>query len=99
MDQAGEADAGNVPGVRVQSRNVPDRFLRQREVVGQEAAAILLGEEAVEAPGTLREDADIENVDHQEIARLGAMHADRAGEEVDDGEIDIADIVGGIRCS
>ena len=84
MNQAGEAHARHVARVGVHARNVPDRLLRQREVVGQKAAAILLGEEAVEAPGTLRQDADIEKIDDQEIARLGALDTDRPGEEVHD---------------
>ena len=96
MDQSGKAHAGDVAGVRIKSGNIPDRFLRQREVVGEKAAAILFGKESVEAPRALRENADVENIDDQKVARLGAMHTDRSGEKVNDAEIDIADIVGGI---
>lgn len=42
------------------------------------------------------ERAGIEDVDHEEVARLGALHADGAGEIVHGGQVDIADIVGGI---
>jgi hypothetical protein len=94
MNESGEADTRDVAGVRIESGNIPDRFLRQREVIGQ-AAAILFGKETVEAPRALREDADVENVDDQEIAGLGAMDADRPGQKVHDGKIDVADIVGG----
>jgi hypothetical protein len=96
MDQSGKAHAGDVAGVRIKSGNIPDRFLRQREVVGEKAAAILFGKESVEAPRALRENADVENIDDQKVARLGAMHTDRSGEKVNDAEIDIADIIGGI---
>ncbi len=65
-------------------------------MVGEEAAAVLLGEEAVEAPQALLERPHVEQVDDQEIARLGALHADRAGEEVHDGKIDIAHVIGGV---
>ena len=64
-------------------------------MIGQEAAAVLLREEAVEAPETLRQRADIEQIDDQQIAGLGAFHPDRAGQEVHDREIDIAHVVRG----
>ena len=95
MDEAGEVDAGHVARMRVHARDVPDRLLRQREVIGEEAAAVLLGEEAVEAPQALGQRADIEQVDDQQIARLGAFDTDRAGQEVHDGQIDVANVVGG----
>ena len=96
MDQAGEVHAGNVARRGVEALDVPDRLLRQREMIGQEAAAVLLGEEAVEAPQALLQRADVEQVDHQEIAGLGALDADRAGQEVHDRQIDVAHVVGGI---
>ena len=96
MDQAGEVHAGNVARRRVEALDVPDRFLRQREMIGQEAAAVLLGEEAVEAPQALLQRTDVEQVDHQQIAGLGALDADRAGQEVHDRQIDVAHVVGGI---
>ena len=96
MDQAGEIHAGNVARRRVEALDVPDRLLRQREMIGQEAAAILLGEEAVEAPEALLQRTDVEQVDHQQIAGLGALDADRAGQEVHDRQIDVAHVIGGI---
>ena len=96
MDQAGEIHAGHVARRRVEALDVPDRFLRQREVIGQEAAAVLLGEEAVEAPQALLQRADVEQIDHQEIAGLGALDADRAGQEMHDRQIDVAHVIGGI---
>ena len=63
---------------------------------GQEAAAVLLGEEAVEAPQAFLLRADVEQIDHQEIAGLGALDADRAGQEMHDRQIDVAHVVGGI---
>ncbi len=47
-------------------------------MIGEEAATVLLGEKAVEAPQALRQRTDIEEVDHQEIAGLGAGHPDGA---------------------
>ena len=96
MDQAGEVHAGNVTRRGVEALDVPDRLLRQREMVGQEAAAVLLGEEAVKAPQALLQRTDVEQIDHQEIAGLGALDADRAGQEVHDRQIDVAHVVGGI---
>ena len=94
MNEAGETDSRNVTGMRVEAGNVPDRLLRQREMVGEKAAAVLLGEEAVEAPEALRQGTDVENIDNEEIAGLGAVDADRAGQKVHDREIDVAHIVG-----
>ena len=96
MDQAGKVHAGNVARRGVEALDVPDRLLRQREMIGQEAAAVLLGEEAVKTPEAFLQRADVEQVDHQEIAGLGALDADRAGQEVHDRQIDVAHVVGGI---
>ena len=96
MDEAGELHAGNVTRMGIQAGDVPDRLLRQREVVGQEAAAVLLGEEAVEAPQAFRQGADVEQIDHQKIAGLGALDSDRAGQEMHDRQIDVAHVVGRI---
>ncbi len=96
MNQAGEIHAGNVARRGVHALEVPDRLLRQREMIGQETAAVLLGEEAVEAPQALLQRSDIEQIDHQEIAGLGALDADRAGQEMHDRQVDVADVVGGI---
>ncbi|MNT12322.1 hypothetical protein D3C72_1472450 [compost metagenome] len=73
---------------------IPDRLLRLRKMIGQEAAAVLLREEAVEAPLAVRLRANVEQIHHEEVARLCAFHAHRAGQEVDDGEVDVTHIVG-----
>ena len=65
-------------------------------MIGQEAAAVLLGEEAVEAPKALLQRTDVEQIDHQQIAGLGALDADRTGQEMHDRQIDVAHVVGGI---
>jgi hypothetical protein len=65
-------------------------------VVGEEAAAVLLREEAVEAPQAVVLGADVEQVHHQQVAGLGAFHADRAAEVVHGGEVDVAHVVGGV---
>ncbi len=96
MNQAREIHAGNVARGRIEALDIPDRFLRQREVIGKEATAVLLREEAVETPHALLQGTDIEQVDDQKIAGLGPLHTDRAGEEVHDRQIDVAHIVRGI---
>ena len=96
MDQAGEAHARDVARLGEHALEVPDRLLRLGEVLVEEAAAVLLGEEAVEAPLALGLGADVEQVDHQQVAGLGALDADRAGQEVDDRQVDVAHVVGGI---
>src|SRR5208282_2317164 len=94
MNEAREVDAGYVTGMRIEAGNVPDRFLRQRKMVGEKAAAILLGEESVEAPQAVRLGADVEQIDDQQISRLGASYADRAGQKVYDGQVDVANVIG-----
>src|SRR5882672_3033661 len=96
MNEARKIHARNVPGRGVHALEIPDRLLRQREMVGQKAAAILLGEEAVEAPEAFLHRADVEQIDHQQVAGLGALDADRAGQEVHDRQVDVAHVVGGI---
>src|SRR6476660_736242 len=96
MDQARKIHAGNMTRGRIEALDVPDRFLRQREMIGQEAAAILFGEEAVKTPEAFLERTDVEQVDHEQIAGLSTLDANRAGQEMHDREIDIAHVIGGI---
>ena len=63
---------------------------------GEEAAAILLAEEAIEAPEAVVLGADVEQVDHQQIARLGPFDADRTRKVVHRAEVDVAHIVGAV---
>ncbi len=51
-------------------------------MLGEKAAAVLFGEEAVESPQAVRQRTNIEQIDDQQIARLGALDLDRTGEEV-----------------
>ena len=73
---------------------VPDRLVGVGEVVGQEAAAVGLREDAGVAPALawrvavlLRglHRAQVEDVDDEQVARLGALHSDRSAEHVRDG--------------
>src|ERR1700691_1645708 len=93
MNEPSKLDAGDVTRMGVEAGNVPDRFLRQRKMIGQEAATVLLREETVEAPKALRQRADVKQVDDQKIAGLGAFDTDRPGQEMYDRQIDVAHIV------
>ena len=82
MRDAGVADAGHVARRRVLAVEVPDRLVGVGEVVGQEAAAVGLGEDARVAPALARRvavllrrlaRAEVEDVDDQQVARLGAL--------------------------
>jgi len=75
VDQAGVFHARHVATLGEHAVEVPDGLLRQREVVGQEAATVLLTEEAVETPLAVVLGADVEQVHHQQVAGLGALHA------------------------
>ena len=63
-------------------------------MVGEETAAVAAGKDAGEAPLVAAQGADIEDVDDENVARLGAAHLDRAAEDVDDRQVDVADVVG-----
>jgi hypothetical protein len=74
-------------------------------VVGQEAAAVDLREHAGVAPPLARRvaellrrlaGAEVEDVHDEQVARLGALHLDRAAEHVADRQVDITDVVRGV---
>jgi hypothetical protein len=74
-------------------------------VVGEEAAAVDLGEDAGVAPALARGVAvllwrlagpEVEDVDDEEVARLRALDLDRAAEHVRLGQVDVAHVVGGV---
>jgi len=65
-------------------------------VIGQKTAAIALGEEPRETPFGIRQGANVEDIDHQQVAGLGALHPDRATQIMHLGEIHVPDVVGRI---
>ena len=83
---AGDANSGQVGRCR---RHVLDRPLHEErfgELVAQEAEPGNLGRVAV------RLGAHLENVDDEQVAGLGALHVDRAGERVEEVQVDVADL-------
>ncbi|MNI11206.1 hypothetical protein D3C73_643430 [compost metagenome] len=94
MYQAGELDTGNVPGTGHHALEVPDGFLGRWEVIGEETATVLPGKEAVEAPLRIGPGADVEQVDHQQVARLRAVDTHRARQVMHGGQVDIAHVAG-----
>src|ERR1700733_5646191 len=94
MHEACEIDARHVTRRGVKALDVPDRLLRQREMLGEEAAAILLGKEAVEAPEAFLLRTDIKQIDHQKVAGLRAFDTDRTREEMHDRQVDVAHVIG-----
>src|SRR5690606_1336112 len=93
---AGEPDIGDVARTGVDAVEIPDRLARLGEVVGQDAAAVLLGKQTAEAPLAVLEGADVENVDPHEIAGPGAIHTNRAAQVVDLGQVHVAHVVGAV---
>jgi hypothetical protein len=96
MDQAREVHAGNMPRRGEHAVEIPDGLLRMREMLGQESSAVVAAEETIEAPHALGLGADIQQVHHQQVPGLGALHAHRAGQEVHGGQIHVADVVGAV---
>lgn len=79
---------------------VPDRLIRVREVVGQEAATVGLREDPGVSPALpwcltdlLGNRTEIEDVDHQQVDGLGTLHTDRPAEHVRAVQVDIADML------
>src|SRR4051794_27220832 len=87
---ADEADIGDVPrGGEDALVKIPDGLVGIGKVLGQEAATVRAAEDAGVAPGRIRrtqdrigDRAEVEDVDHQQIARLSALDGDRAAEDV-----------------
>jgi hypothetical protein len=102
VHDAGEGDARDVPGGRGLAGEVPDHLVGVGELLGQEAAAVLGGEDARVAPSLacqrtgvlLRDRADVQDVDDQQVTGLGALDRDRAAEHVHRGQRCIPDVVG-----
>jgi hypothetical protein len=81
---------------------VPDHLVGVGEPVGEKAAPVALGKRAGIAPAHARERAfvllitgvDLEDVDHQEVARLGAFDVEGPAEDVHAGQRRMANVVG-----
>ena len=86
------------------AREVPDHLVGVGEAIGQEAAAVRLGEDARVAPAhagvralvLLVAGVDLEDVDDQQVAGLGALDVERPAEDVHAGQRRVADVVGGV---
>ena len=103
MSDSGVADPGQVTRGGLLAVEVPDCLVGFREVVGQEAAAVGLGEDAGVAPplpgrvtDLLWHRTEVEDIDHEQVAGFGALYADWATEHVRVAEIHVAHIVGRI---
>jgi hypothetical protein len=97
MDQAGEVDARNVAGMgdtvpwmsqidfcacgKCSVRNPPPFFFEKKPLNPHEFCGKY---------------ADVEDIDYQEIARLGTVDADRAAEEMHDAQVDVAHVGRGL---
>ncbi|MNV69824.1 hypothetical protein D3C71_1627530 [compost metagenome] len=64
MDQPREIHAGNMARRREHAVEIPNGFLRMREVFGQEAAPIVAAEKAIEPPQAVGLGADVQQVNH-----------------------------------
>ena len=94
VGDAGETHTGNVAGGGVDALQIPDGFGGLGVVIGEEATAVLLGEDARESPFIALQGADIKNVDHQDVAGLGPIDPDRSTQDVNNLQIDIFDVFG-----
>jgi hypothetical protein len=96
VDQPREIHAGNMARRCEHAVEIPDGLLRMRKMLGQETAAVVAAEKAVEAPQAVGLGADVQQVHHQQVPGLGALHAHGAGQEVHGGQVHVADVVGAV---
>ena len=98
------ATPGMCRDVALLAGEVPDRLVGVRELVGEEPAAVGLGEDAGVAPALAGRVADllrqhgpeVEDVDDEQVTRLGALDAIGPREHVRAGEVHVADVVRGV---
>jgi hypothetical protein len=102
VGDAGVADPGDVPGGGVLTVEVPDRLVGVREVVGEEASAVDLGEDACVAPSLagrvaafLRRlnGAEVQDVHDKQVTGFGALDLDRTAEHVRFEQVHISHVV------
>jgi len=104
VGDAGEGHTRNVPRCRGPTTEVPDHLVGVGELVNEEAATVLLGEDAGIAPSLagqrsgvlLRDRANVEDVNDQQVTRLRAFHGERTAEDMHSGQGCIADVIGGV---
>lgn len=103
VGDAGVPHPGQMPRRRLLAVKVPDGLGRVWIVVGEEAAGVV----AVEYPrvpptlpgyvaSLLRDRAQVEDVEHQKIARFRPFHGEGAGQHVGNRQVDVANVVGRI---
>lgn len=63
---------------RIYAVEIPARLVCGWVVIDEKAAAVFLGEDSRESPRRVRQVSDIEQVNDEKIAGLGAFDAERA---------------------
>jgi hypothetical protein len=104
MDDAGERHARDVAGRCGLPPEVPDRLVGVRELLGEEAAAVVRRENARVAPTLPRQRArvllgnraDVEDVDDEQVPRFSTLDREGSAEHVDGGQGRVPDVVGGV---
>ena len=96
MNHAREADARNMARCRVDAVEVPAGLARVWEMLVEEPTAVLVGEDASEAPLRIFEPTDVVDVDDQQVAGLGTLDPERTAQVVHLGQVDVPDVVRGI---
>ena len=74
--------------------DVPDGFLSERKMVREKTAAVFLGEKSIETPLAFGFRTNIQQVHDKEVAGFSPFHTNRAAQKVNDGEVNITDIIG-----
>ncbi len=65
-------------------------------MIGKETAAIVLVEQAVEAPLLILQGANIQNVHHHQVTWLGTFYANRAAQVMHLQQVYVTDVIGAV---
>jgi hypothetical protein len=84
VSDADEPHIRYVAGGSVDTLEVPDRLMRVRETVGKETTPVIPGKDPGVAPLRPRpgERPYVQDVHHQDVPRLRAVHVDRTAQDV-----------------
>src|SRR5450830_711111 len=90
MRQPGNTHARDVPRGRIQTFQVPDRLVGVGIIISQETAAVFLRKHARET--NRRHRFDIEQIDHQQVARFRAFDVERPRQRMRARQVDVPDV-------
>lgn len=96
VNEAWEAHVRDVAGGAEDAFEVPDGLGGVRVEVAEEAAAVVLVEDAGEAPRLVLERLHVLDLDDEHVTGLGGFDFQWAGQVMDSGQVDVFHVVGAV---